>query len=127
MLDDAPEHLALCPSSPGGSTSSSVLSHRPWQVGHARNLALRQVNGDVVVLMDVDMALPARCLQDLYDTHFGYGQRICVVGQMIDYDNNTGDVPDVDAPAVRALPQSARRVAGHRPGPAGPADDGPRT
>ncbi|MDI6105397.1 glycosyltransferase [Actinoplanes sp. NEAU-A12] len=97
VLDDGPEHLEILQEFTGRLDVVAVTSGRPWQVGYARNLALRQAGGEVVVLMDVDMVLPSRCLEDLYDRHFGYGQRICVVGQMIDYDNNTGDVTEVEA------------------------------
>ena len=97
VLDDGPEHLEVIREFAGRLDVVAVTSGKPWQVGYARNLALRQATGEVVVLMDVDMVLPARCLGDLYDRHFGYGQRICVVGQMIDYDNNTGDVTAVEA------------------------------
>ncbi|MEU8657588.1 glycosyltransferase family 2 protein [Actinoplanes philippinensis] len=100
VLDDDGEHAAVCREFPGLDVVT-VSSARPWQVGLARNLALRQARGDVVVLMDVDMVLPSRCLEDLWDRHFAYGQRVCVVGQMIDYDNNTGDVTTVD---VRPYP-----------------------
>ncbi|TDC00319.1 glycosyltransferase [Micromonospora fluostatini] len=93
-LDDA--YLALCREYTDRLRIVSVLADRPWQVGYARNLALRAATGEVLVLMDVDMALPAHCLADLYDRHFAAGQRICLVGQMIDYDNNTGDVVEVD-------------------------------
>jgi glycosyltransferase involved in cell wall biosynthesis len=96
VLDDSGEHAAVCREFAGRIDVVTVTSSRSWQVGQARNLALRQARGEVVVLMDVDMALPPRCLEDLWDRHFAYGQRVCVVGQMIDYDNNTGDVTSVD-------------------------------
>ncbi len=95
VLDDDGGHREVCREFAGRLDVVTVESARPWQVGYARNLALRQATGEVVVLMDVDMALPSRCLQDLWEQHFGYGQRVCVVGQMIDYDNNTGDVTEV--------------------------------
>ncbi|GAA4962695.1 glycosyltransferase family 2 protein [Actinoplanes utahensis] len=95
VLDDSGEHAEVCREFAGRLDIVTVSSARPWQVGLARNLALRQATGETVVLMDVDMALPPRCLEDLWDRHFAYGQRICVVGQMIDYDNNTGDVTEV--------------------------------
>ncbi|WP_430791550.1 glycosyltransferase family 2 protein [Actinoplanes sp. G11-F43] len=96
VLDDSGEHAAICREFTGRLDVVTVTSSRPWQVGEARNLALRQATGEIVVLMDVDMVLPAHALEDLHDTHFRYGQRACVVGQMLDYDNNTGDVTDVD-------------------------------
>ncbi|MEV6300829.1 glycosyltransferase [Actinoplanes sp. NPDC051861] len=93
---DSVDFADVCREFAGRLDIVSVRSSRPWQVGYARNLALRQASGEIVVLMDVDMALPPGCLAGLYDRHFAYGQRICVVGQMIDYDNNTGDVASVE-------------------------------
>lgn len=95
VLDDSGEHAAICREFTGRLDVVTVTSSRPWQVGEARNLALRQATGEIVVLMDVDMVLPPRSLQDLHDNHFRYGQQVCVVGQMLDYDNNSGDVTDV--------------------------------
>ncbi|HWS32775.1 MAG TPA: glycosyltransferase family 2 protein [Actinoplanes sp.] len=96
VLDDSGEHAAICREFTGRLDVVTVTSSRPWQVGEARNLALRQATGEIVVLMDVDMVLPPRSLQDLYDHHFRYGQQSCVVGQMLDYDNNSGDVTEID-------------------------------
>jgi glycosyltransferase involved in cell wall biosynthesis len=95
VLDDDGGHQAVCREFADRLNLVVVQANRPWQVGLARNLALRQATGQVVVLMDVDMVLPSRALADLWDQHFAYGQRICVAGQMIDYDNNTGDVTEV--------------------------------
>ncbi|SDT62039.1 glycosyltransferase [Actinoplanes derwentensis] len=95
VLDDSGEHAAISREFAGRLDVVTVTSSRPWQVGAARNLALRQASGAVVVLMDVDMVLPARSLENLWTSHFRYGQRACVVGQMINYDNNTGDVTEV--------------------------------
>jgi glycosyltransferase involved in cell wall biosynthesis len=96
-MEYSEQYLAVCRQYADRLDIVSVLSSRPWQVGYARNLAMRQASGDVLLLMDVDMTLPSRCLEDLYDRQFAYGQRICAVGQMIDYDNNTGDVTGVEA------------------------------
>ncbi|MDR7275412.1 glycosyltransferase [Catenuloplanes atrovinosus] len=91
------EYVGICREFTGRLPIVSVLSAAPWRVGEARNLALRQATGEVLVLMDVDMALPSRALETLYQRHFGYGQRVCVAGQLLGYDNNTGDVAAVDA------------------------------
>ncbi|WIN00173.1 glycosyltransferase [Actinoplanes oblitus] len=96
VLDDGPEYLDVIAEFTGRLDVVSVVSMRPWQVGLARNLAMRQAAGEVIVLMDADMVLPPRCLAQLWEQHFAYGQNICLVGQMIDYDNNTGDVTAVD-------------------------------
>ncbi|GAB7036585.1 glycosyltransferase [Catenuloplanes niger JCM 9533] len=96
-MEYSAEYVAICREFTPALEIVSVLSAAPWKVGEARNLALRQATGEVVVLMDVDMTLPSRALENLYRRHFGYGQRVCVVGQMLDYDNNTGDVTSVVA------------------------------
>ncbi|GAB7045706.1 glycosyltransferase [Catenuloplanes indicus JCM 9534] len=96
-MEYSAEYVAICREFTATLNVVSVLSAAPWKVGAARNLALRQATGEVVVLMDVDMTLPSRSLETLWERHFGYGQRVCVVGQMLDYDNNTGDVTSVVA------------------------------
>ena len=96
VMEYEPEYVRLCAEFEGRLDIVSVLSGRPWQVGYARNLALRQARGEVLVLLDADMVLPPNLLRTLWDRHFAYGQRVCVVGQMIDYDNNTSDVETVE-------------------------------
>jgi len=93
-LDDA--YLQLCREFTGRLRLVSVLSDVAWQVGHARNLALRQATGDVLVLLDADMVLPPDALATLRERHYGQGERVCVAGQMVDYDNNTSDVGHVE-------------------------------
>ncbi|MDP3372320.1 MAG: glycosyltransferase [Candidatus Paracaedibacteraceae bacterium] len=66
----------------------TVLSPDNFMIPWARNLAMRQATGQVIVQMDADTLLPPNALQNLYDTHFAFEQRICVVGQVIGYENN---------------------------------------
>lgn len=74
----------------------SVLSPREFDIPDARNLAMRQASGRVVVHMDADTLLPAGALQNLWDRHFAFGQEACVVGQVVGYgNNNDGDVDTV--------------------------------
>ncbi len=96
-MEYSEDYVAICREFTARLPIVSVLSAAPWRVAEARNLALRQATGEFVVLMDVDMALPSRSLETLYQHHFGYGQRVCVAGQMLGYDNNTGDVTSVTA------------------------------
>lgn len=96
VMEYSDRYLEVCRDYRDRLTLVSVLSERPWQIALARNLALRQARGEVAVLMDVDMALPPRCLENLYDLYFAYRQNVCVVGQMLDYDNNTGNVTSVE-------------------------------
>ncbi|MBN1649558.1 MAG: glycosyltransferase family 2 protein [Spirochaetales bacterium] len=70
----------------------TVMTSEPWQVGLARNIAIRQASGNTVLLLDSDMILPAGFLENLHNRHFADGQEHCVIGQMLDYDNNNTDV-----------------------------------
>ncbi|MFD8722615.1 glycosyltransferase family 2 protein [Streptomyces sp. NPDC059629] len=95
-MEYAPEYVSLCAEFADRLTIVSVLSAAEWQITHARNLAMRQASGQVMVQLDADMALPPRFLENLYQRHFAYGQNICVIGQMLGYDNNNSDVESVD-------------------------------
>lgn len=94
-LEYCERYVTLCRRYSERLTIVSVLSADPWQVAQARNLALRQATGDVLLLLDADLVLPQRFLADLYERYFSYRQRVCVVGQMLDYDNNTSDVATI--------------------------------
>lgn len=75
----------------------SVVSAYEFQIPRARNMAMRQATGDIIVQMDADTLLPPHALQNLYDRHFSFGQEICVVGQVVGYgNNNDGDTVTVD-------------------------------
>ncbi|MFF4588358.1 glycosyltransferase family 2 protein [Streptomyces sp. NPDC001388] len=95
-MEYAPEYVDLCREYADRLTVVSVLSAETWQITRARNMAMRQASGEVTVQLDADMALPPRFLQNLYDTYFAYGQKVCVIGQMIGYDNNGSDVGSVE-------------------------------
>lgn len=62
-----------------------VMSDEPWQVGVARNHAFRQADGEILVLVDVDMLLPRPALRLIVE-RFGRdpGPR-AVIGQMLGY------------------------------------------
>ncbi|MFI8833407.1 glycosyltransferase family 2 protein [Streptomyces afghaniensis] len=96
VMEYSPEYVALCQEFTDRLTVVSVLSGDEWQITRARNMAMRQASGQVMVQLDADMALPPRFLENLYRKHFAYGQNVCVIGQMIGYDNNNSDVDDVD-------------------------------
>ncbi|MFI1357744.1 glycosyltransferase [Streptomyces sp. NPDC020898] len=95
-MEYSPEYVALCREFTDRLTIVSVLSADEWQITKARNLAMRQASGQVTLQLDVDMALPPRFLENLYQKHFAHGQNVCVIGQMIGYDNNNSDVDTVD-------------------------------
>jgi GT2 family glycosyltransferase len=68
-----------------------VNAAEPWNVARARNLALRAVEGETVLLLDADMLLPRGYLRRLA-AHFERQPRQVVVGQMLNYDEGK-DVP----------------------------------
>jgi glycosyltransferase involved in cell wall biosynthesis len=95
-MEYSEEYLALCQKFTNRINIISVLSADEFSIPRARNLAMKQASGSVVVQMDADTLLPPTALQNLYDKHFAFGQNICVVGQVVGYGNNTdGDVEDV--------------------------------
>ena len=51
-MEYSPEYVALCREFTGRLTIVSVLSDAPWQITHARNLAMRQASGQVMVQLD---------------------------------------------------------------------------
>ncbi len=63
-----------------------VTCGEAWNVARARNLALRQAEGDLVLLLDADMLLPRGFLRRLRDRYFAAGETHAVVGQMLNYD-----------------------------------------
>jgi GT2 family glycosyltransferase len=83
----------------------SVLSADDWNLCRARNLAMRHARGQVTLILDADMVLPTRFLDNLYDRHYAHGQNVCVVGQMIGYD----DVVETDVEQVEVAPFSHYR------------------
>ncbi|MGC9669674.1 glycosyltransferase [Planosporangium sp. 12N6] len=82
-----PDYLRLCQEYADRLSIVSVMVERDWNTSHARNLALRQASGDVIVLLDADVMLPPRCLESLHRRYFADGSARCVVGQLIGYDN----------------------------------------
>jgi hypothetical protein len=61
---------------------------------------MRQARGQVTLILDADMVLPTRFLDNLYERHYAHGQNVCVVGQMIGYD----DVVETDVEHVDLAP-----------------------
>src|SRR5215469_12131792 len=66
-----------------------------WNVCRARNLAMRQVTGQIIVILDADMAIPPRLLERLRSEYFTQGREICVLGRAAGYDDmlSKGDIP----------------------------------
>lgn len=99
-LEYAPEYLEACREYAGRLDIVSVLVDEEWNLCRSRNLALRQVSGEVVVFLDADLALPPRCLETLYDRYYADGREVCVVGQIVGLDGRsdrpaeTADLPE---------------------------------
>ncbi|MFI5571324.1 glycosyltransferase [Streptomyces sp. NPDC051740] len=99
-LEYSPEYLEACREYAGRLTIVSVLVDEEWNLCRSRNLALRQVSGEVVVFLDADLALPPRCLETLYGRYYADGQDVCVVGQIVGLDGRsdreaeTADLPE---------------------------------
>lgn len=98
VMEYADDYIALCREYSGRLDIVSAVSSREFHIPHARNLAMRQATGEILVQMDADILLSPDALRDLYDRHFSFGQNICVVGQVVGYgNNNDGDVESVEA------------------------------
>jgi hypothetical protein len=91
-MEYSEEYVAACREYTDRLTLISVLEDAPWNVGHARNLGIRQAGGDVIVFMDADMIPPAHMLQTLYDKYFADNQNVCVLGQALGYSCVVEDV-----------------------------------
>jgi GT2 family glycosyltransferase len=75
----------------------TVLTDGRFEIPRARNMAMRQATGSVVVNIDADTLLPPDALVNLFDRHYAGGQEHCVVGQVVGYGNNyDGDVTHVE-------------------------------
>ncbi|MER7165432.1 glycosyltransferase [Micromonospora sp. NPDC000207] len=98
-LEHCPEYAELARSYADRLNLVTVMRDGEWNPSRARNLALRHATGEVVVLLDADMAAPADFLDRLHRHHFAHGQRVCVVGQMAGYDEiMEKDLDDVSVP-----------------------------
>jgi len=79
---------------------TAVTRNAPWNFSQARNLGLRHVTGEIVVLLDADMALPPDGLESLYRRYFAAAADVCVLGQLVGMDGladtpqETEDLPE---------------------------------
>ncbi|MGW0836123.1 glycosyltransferase family A protein [Streptomyces prunicolor] len=105
VMEYAVEYVELCREFADRLRIVSVLADEEWSQSTARNLALTQACGRVVVFLDADMAVPREFLRNLRDRHFAHGQNVCVVGQAVGYE----DVIDTDAGADDLLPHQQYR------------------
>ncbi|MBK3580919.1 glycosyltransferase [Streptomyces sp. MBT65] len=104
-MEYAPEFVSVAGEFTDRIDVVSILSADEWNLCQARNLALRQARGQVTLILDADMVLPPHFLDNLYDRHYAHGQNVCVLGQMIGYD----DVVETDVEHVEAAPFSHYR------------------
>ncbi len=96
-MEYSTELTALCSAFCDRLNVVTVCSAREFHIPRARNLAMRNATGDVVVQIDADTMLHPDALQRLYDRCFAFGQRVCAVGQVVGYGNNQdGDVESVE-------------------------------
>jgi glycosyltransferase involved in cell wall biosynthesis len=96
-MEYSEEYIAACSEYVDRLDIISVVSSRDYESSRARNMAMRQASGEVIVHLDADTLLAPQVLENLYDRHFSYGQNVCIVGQVIGYGNNMdGDVTAVD-------------------------------
>jgi GT2 family glycosyltransferase len=69
-----------------------VMTGRNFAIPRARNVAMRQARGDIVMQMDADTLLGPDALA-VVSRRFAFDPDLCVVGQVVGYDNNKdGDV-----------------------------------
>ncbi|MDW5328903.1 glycosyltransferase family 2 protein [Plantactinospora sp. KLBMP9567] len=110
-IDYSPEYVAVCQDYADRLTIVTVMVNGGWNCSRARNLALRQVSGRILLLMDADMVLPSSFLQNLHEKYYSGEADVCLVGQMIDYrPDGVYTVPDGDVPGS-GLPYEHYRAA----------------
>ena len=96
-MEYSKEFLELCLNFSNKINITSVVTGRDFSIPSARNLAMRQATGNIIVQMDADSLLTKTSLDNLYNRHFAFTQQICVVGQVVGYgNNNDGSVTTVD-------------------------------
>lgn len=97
VMEYCQDYVNLCKEFSQFINIISVISSDEFSIPRARNLAMHQAKGQVIIQMDADTLLPKDALQNLYNKHFLFNQNICIVGQVVGYGNNKdGDVETVD-------------------------------
>jgi hypothetical protein len=100
------EFIRICQEFTGRLTITTVMSAGEWNVCRARNLAIRQASGEVIVILDADMAIPPALLDRLNDEFCTQGREICVLGRAAGYDDM---LTESGLPSASALPSSRCR------------------
>jgi glycosyltransferase involved in cell wall biosynthesis len=86
-IEYSEEFVKLCADFTDRLTIVTVMRAGEWNVCRARNLAMRQVSGQVIVILDADMAIPPALLERLNGEYFTLGREICVLGRAAGYDD----------------------------------------
>jgi glycosyltransferase involved in cell wall biosynthesis len=86
-IEYSEEFVKLCADFTDRLTIVTVMHAGEWNVCRARNLAMRQVSGQVIVILDADMAIPPALLERLSSEYFTHGREICVLGRATGYDD----------------------------------------
>ncbi|MFJ3881024.1 glycosyltransferase family 2 protein [Streptomyces sp. NPDC090077] len=102
-----PAYTALCAEFTGRLRIVSVHTAEDWNTSRARNLAIGQASGTVVVVLDADVALAPDALRNLWERHYQHGQNVCVQGEVFGYDA----VIDDDVDSVETQPYEVFRAA----------------
>jgi GT2 family glycosyltransferase len=100
VMEYCPDYVTLCREYTDRLTITSILVDEEWNTSRARNLGIRHASGQVLVVLDADVILAPECLANLYRRHYRHGQQVCVLGQVVGYENVVGD----DVTQVEALP-----------------------
>jgi glycosyltransferase involved in cell wall biosynthesis len=119
-MEYSTELIALCAGFRDRLNLVTVCSSREFHIPRARNLAMRNATGEVVVQIDADTMLAPEALQRLYDYCFAFGQRGCAVGQVVGYDNNAGG--DIDSVELRPYEEHLAALRDMASAPGWPAD-----
>jgi glycosyltransferase involved in cell wall biosynthesis len=119
-MEYSTELIALCAGFRDRLNLVTVCSSREFHIPRARNLAMRNATGEVVVQIDADTMLAPEALQRLYDYCFAFGQRGCAVGQVVGYDNNAGG--DIDSVELRPYEEHLAALRDMASAPDWPAD-----
>jgi len=100
------EFIRICQEFTGRLTIITVMSAGEWNVCRARNLAIRQASGEVIVILDADMAIPPPLLDRLSEEFCTPDREICVLGRAAGYDDM---LTDSGIPSASALPSNRYR------------------
>lgn len=102
-IEYSDDFISLCRQLADQLAITTVMTGGEWNVCRARNLGLRQASGQVTVILDADMVLPAPLLERLGSEYFTDGREACVLGRAAGYDDtlSRSDMPAASTPPFR--------------------------